>query len=103
MLEINGYVRSDFKWVPWLFPGINRQQRDAKHSPISTAEAETKWIFTSTSLPYLNVMNEANLPLTPSWDRQARKFNSFCYRSQLIGCFTDSFSFRVETNHVPEK
>jgi len=65
MLEINlkEYIRADFKCVPWLLPGISRPRRDVKHSPLSTAEAENKWSFTSTSLLYLNGMNETNLPL----------------------------------------
>jgi len=65
MLEINlkDYVRVDFEWVPWLYPGISRPKRDAKHSPLSTTEAENKWSFTSTSLLYPNDMNETNLPL----------------------------------------
>ena len=63
MLEIKDYVRSDFNWAPWLFPGISQPQRDAKQSSLSIVEAETKWSFTSTSLRYLNAMNEAHLPL----------------------------------------
>jgi hypothetical protein len=36
------------QWVPVLFPGVKRPERDVNHWPPSSAEDETEWSYTST-------------------------------------------------------
>jgi hypothetical protein len=51
-----GPTQPPIQYVPWtISPGLKRPEREADHSPPSSADVKERWIYTSTS-PYVFMM-----------------------------------------------